>query len=69
MNESNDLPQGNNHAIANRDTPLELALALQTVPEFWAHDVLDDMIVAPLFAHGLPCSFSLLQHLLSFYHQ
>src|SRR5260370_9625220 len=57
MHESNDLLKCNDHAIGNRDTPLELVLALQTVREFWAHDALDDLIVASLFAHGLPLLF------------
>ena len=57
MNESNHLLEGNDHAIGNRDTPLQLALTLQTMGEFWTHDALNGLRVAFLFAHWLPLLF------------
>jgi hypothetical protein len=57
MNESNHLRQGNDHAIGNRDTPLQLALTLQTMGEFWTHDALNGLSISLLFAHWLPLLF------------
>ncbi len=54
MHESNDLLEGNDHAIGNRNTPLELALTLHTMGEFWTHDAFDSLRVSLLFAHWLP---------------
>ncbi len=36
--------------------------------DFWTQYMLDDVMVALLFAHGFPGSFSLFQHLPLFYH-
>src|SRR5947209_10720857 len=58
MHESNDLLEGNNHAIGNRHTPLEFALTLQTMGDFWTHDALDGLRVSLLFAHCLPFLFA-----------
>ncbi|SRR5712692_6086526 len=44
-------------SIGNRDTPLELALTLQTLRDLWTHDALDDLLVDLLFAHWLALPF------------
>ena len=43
-------------------------MTLQTLGDFWTQDMLDDVMVALLFAHSFPGSFSLVQHLPLFYH-
>src|SRR2546422_10888188 len=59
MNESNDLLEGHNDSIGNRDTPLELALTLQTMAYLWTQYALDHLMVDLLFAHGLSSLFLL----------
>ncbi len=63
MNDSNDLFEGNEHPIRNRDAPVQFVVALQTMRHLWTEYALDDFVVGLLFAHQhQPSLFSLCSH-------
>jgi hypothetical protein len=52
MNDAKHLLQGDDVSMGNRDRAVELALTLQTLGDFCTQDILDDLLIALLFAQA-----------------
>ncbi len=59
MNDVNHFFESDNRSIRDRHTPFQLALARQTMRDFWTQYALDNLMVSLLFIHWASLLFLL----------